>query len=290
MAISAATVKELRDRTGQAMMDCKKALQETDGDMERAVELLRKKGMAVLEKRTGRATKEGRVVSKISDDGQKAVLVSLCCETDFTAKSEQFGETAATIADLLLNAENAPDNAEALAAMPCDNGRTVNDLINDLLSTTGEKTSIGEFARYDLTGPGVLFCYVHFNNKVGTLIQIDAASAAAAEHQGVQAVASDLAMHVTASKPVAVSPDELDPELVAREKEVAAAQIQNKPEHIVEKIVTGKINKWFAEVALLEQPFVKDDSKQVKELLAEVGKEAGGDVSVNRFCRVQLGE
>lgn len=289
MAISAATVKELRDRTGQAMMDCKKALQETDGDMDKAIALLRKKGMAVLEKRTGRETKEGRLVSKSSEDQKKAVFVSLCCETDFTAKSPEFVKTAEIIAETLLQAETPPDSAEGLAGLACEQGRTIGDLINDLLSTTGEKTSLGEFARYDLTGPGVLYCYVHFNNKVGTLIQIDAGAAGAAEHQAVQALASDLAMHVTASKPVAVTSDELDPDLVAREKEVAAAQVQNKPANIIEKIVTGKINKWFADVVLLEQPFVKDDSKQVKELLAEVGKEAGGELSVRRFCRIQLG-
>ena len=287
--IPAAIVKQLRERTGQGMMDCKKALMETDGDMERAVDLLRKKGLAVMEKRSGRETKEGRVVGETSDNGKSAVLVMLCSETDFTSKNEDFQEAAQQLAQSLLQAAEVPDSAEAAGELAVGDGRKVTDVINEIMSKTGEKITIGEFVRFDLTQPGMLKCYVHFNRKVGTILQIDTESEEAAHHPAVQDLANDLTMHITAANPIAVTHDEIDSELLAREKEIAAAQVQDKPANIIDKIVTGKINKWFKQVVLLEQPFVKDDSKTVRQLLAEVGKQAGGEVAVKQFRRLQIG-
>ncbi len=287
--ISAAMVKQLRDRTGQAMMDCKKALIETDGDMEKAIDFLRKKGMAVLEKRGDRETKEGRVVGQISDDGTTAVLVMLCCETDFTSKNEDFQNAAQLITQNLLRTDQAPASTEALGQLDIADGKKVNEVINDLISKIGEKITLAEFVRFDRTQPGLLKCYVHFNRKVATIVQIDTDNDQTAQHQAVQVLVNDLTMHITAANPQAVSREEVDPELIDREKEIAAAQVQNKPANIIEKIVTGKINKWFKQVVLLEQPFVKDDSKTVRQMLDEVCKQVDGEVTIRRFRRLQIG-
>ena len=286
--ITAAQVKELRDETGQAMMDCKKALQEADGEMEKAVEILRKKGMAVLEKRGGRETKEGRVVGKVSADGQTAAMAMVCSETDFTSKSEDFQQAAALVLEALLQAADVPESLDAISELATSDGRKVAEVVNDIISKTGEKITIGDFARFDLDGTGILYCYIHFNGKVGTLLQIDADEAAAGKDE-VQTLASDLAMHVTASLPQTVTRDEMDPDEVAKEKKIASEQVQGKPEHIVEKIVTGKMNKWYQQYVLLEQPFVKDDKKTVSQLLDEIGKQVGGKLTVKRFHRMQVG-
>ncbi len=286
--ITAALVKQLRDETGQAMMDCKKALQEANGEMEKAVEILRKKGMAVMEKRGGRETKEGRVVGKVGADGKTAAMAMVCSETDFTSKSEDFQQTANLILEALVQAAAVPDNLEAVSELTTSDGRKVAEVINNIISKTGEKITIGDFARFDLEGSGILYCYIHFNGKVGTLLQIEA-DEAATDKDEVKTLASDLAMHVTASLPKAVTRDEMDADEVAKEKEIAAEQVQGKPENIIDKIVMGKMNKWYQQHVLLEQPFVKDDKKTVSQLLEEVGKQAGGKLTVKRFSRMQVG-
>lgn len=288
-AISAALVKELRDKTGQSMMDCKKCLVETEGDVEKAIELLRKKGMAVMEKRGGRDTNEGCILSKISDDGKKAIVVSLCCETDFTSKNDNFKAVVQCLADGLFNADTIPADIEALGTLPSVDGRPITEAINDIISLTGEKTTLGQFARYELDGPGLLYCYVHFNGKVATLLQIDAENDQAASSEAIKTLASDLAMHITAVNPEALSRDDVDPELIAKEREIAMEQVKGKPENIIDKIVNGKIDKWLKQIALLEQPFVKDDKKTITELVEEVGKEAGGKLAIKRFIRMQIG-
>ncbi|MBN2212588.1 MAG: translation elongation factor Ts [Sedimentisphaerales bacterium] len=286
--ITAAVVKELRERTGQAMMDCKKALQETGGDIDKAIDLLRKKGMAVLEKRGGRETKEGQVVSKSSPDGKVSVITMLCSETDFTAKNNDFVAASQALADALLAAASTPADADAFMALPAA-GKTVGDIINNIISKTGEKITVGDFARYELKGPGLLFSYVHFNGKIGTMLQLDADSDTAVKNAATKTMASDLAMHITATSPLAVSRDEVDPQIVAKEREIAAEQVKGKPANIIDKIVDGKINKWFQQIALLEQPFVKDDSKSVGQLVEETAKQAGGRLTIKRFTRLQIG-
>lgn len=287
--ITAALVKQLRDQTGQAMMDCKKALQEADGDMEQAVGILRKKGMAVLEKRGGRETKEGRVVGTVRADGKSAAMAMVCSETDFTSKSDDFQNAAALIIGALVQAAGVPESVDAISELTASDGRTVAEVVNDIISKTGEKITIGDFARFDMEGNGILYCYIHFNGKVGTLLQIDVEGDAAAGKDEVKTLAGDLAMHITASFPRAVSRDEMNPYEVAKEKEIVAEQVQGKPENIVEKIVMGKMNKWFRQHVLLEQPFVKDDKKTVGQLLDEIGKQVGGQLTVKRFRRMQVG-
>ncbi|MBI9016202.1 MAG: translation elongation factor Ts [Phycisphaerae bacterium] len=288
-SISAATVKQLRDQTGQSMMDCKNALVETEGDIELAIELLRKKGMAVMEKRSSKETKEGRIAAKKSDDGKIAVAASICCETDFTSKNDNFGAAVETATNALLAADSAPADVAAFGALATADGRTVSTVISDLVSQSGEKTELGDFARFELTGPGYIHSYVHFNNKVATMIQIDAENDQAANSEAIKTLGADLAMHVTAINPEGLSRDDVDPALIAKEEEIAREQMAGKPANIIENIVKGKIDKWLSQIVLLEQPFVKDDSKTVSELVEEVGKAAGGKLTVKCFTRIQIG-
>ncbi len=283
--ISAALVMKLRKMSGQGMMDCKKALTETDGDLDKALELLRKKGLATLAKRAGRDTTEGRVVCARSDDGKTVALATLCCETDFVAKSDDFIALAETLGGCLLTCpEDA--GAEALLKVTAD-GRSFEQCMTDTVSKTGEKTEIGDYVRYAAGPTGVIGAYVHFNHRVGAMVEIEASDAATAE--AVQGVAADIAMHVTAMKPVAVDEDAVDPEVLQREREIAREQVKNKPANIVDKIVEGKIGKFLKDNCLVHQAFVKDDGQTVQQVLDAAAGRAGGQAKIKRFVRLEIG-
>ena len=285
--ISAAMVMELRKMSGQGMMDCKRALQDTDGDVEKAMDLLRKKGLATLAKRAGRDTSEGLVVCKISTDGKTAALATLCCETDFVAKSDAFVATAQTLADFALA---CPDDEGVENVLETSaNGRKFSDILTEIVSKTGEKTQVGNYAKYKLDGPGLISTYIHFNEKVGTMVQIDTSNDATAAGDAIKQAASDIAMHTTATKPMALDKDQIDPDTVEREKAIFAEQVKNKPANIIDKIIEGKMKKFYAENCLLQQPFVKDDSKSVEQVLAEAAKQAGGEAKIKRFVRFEVG-
>jgi len=285
--ISAAMVMKLRKMSGQGMMDCKKALQDTDGDVDKAMDLLRKKGLATLAKRAGRDTSEGLVVSKISPDGKMAALATLCCETDFVAKSDDFVATAQILGDIALAcpSDEGIDNVLETSA----DGKKFSDILTELVSKTGEKTQVGDYAKYQLDGPGLISTYIHFNEKVGTMVQIDTSDEAIADGEVLKQTASDIAMHITATKPLALDKDQIDPETIEREKTIFAEQAKNKPANIIEKIVDGKINKFYADNCLLQQPFVKDDSRSVEQVLADAAKQAGGEAKIKRFARFEVG-
>ncbi|UCF17870.1 MAG: elongation factor Ts [Phycisphaerales bacterium] len=285
--ISAAMVMELRKISGQGMMDCKKALQETDGDVQKAMDVLRKKGLATLAKRAGRETSEGLVVHKSSDDGRTTILATLCCETDFVAKSDDFIKTAEALADFALACE-ADEGADNVLETAID-GKKFSDLLTETVSKTGEKTDVGDYAKYKLDGPGFICTYIHFNHKVGTMVQIETGDDATAQAEAIRQIASDIAMHITATKPLALDKEQIDPATVEREKAIFAEQVQNKPAQIVDKIVEGKMKKFFAENCLLQQAFVKDDSKTVEQVLADAAKQAGGQVGIKRFVRFEVG-
>ena len=285
--ISAAMVMKLRKMSGQGMMDCKRALQDTDGDVEKAMDLLRKKGLATLAKRAGRDTSEGLVVSKTSTDGKTAAMATLCCETDFVAKSDAFVATAQTLADFAMACPD-DDGVENVLETSAD-GRKFSDILTEIVSKTGEKTQVGDYAKYKLDGPGLISTYIHFNEKVGTMVQIDTSNDAAAAGDAIKQVASDIAMHITATKPLTLDKDQIDPETIEREKAIFAEQVKNKPANIIDKIVEGKIRKFYAENCLLQQPFVKDDSKSVEQVLAEAAKQAGGEAKIKRFVRFEVG-
>ncbi|MHC5083409.1 MAG: translation elongation factor Ts [Planctomycetota bacterium] len=282
--ITAATVMKLRKMSGQGMMDCKKALGETDGDLEAAMQLLRKKGLATMEKRAGRDTTEGRVRCKKTDDGKTAVMVSLCCETDFVAKNDDFGAAADTLLECGFQA-SAEEGGQVLMDVDVD-GRKFSELITDLVSKTGEKTEVGDFARYTLGGTGTIGTYVHFNHKVGAMVEVQASSDDVAA--AVQDVANGVCMHIAAMNPLSLDADSFDPEVIEKERAVAKEQMKGKPENIIDKIVEGKIGKFLKDNCLVEQTFVKDDSKTVKEALADAAKAAGGEAKIKRFVRIEI--
>jgi len=283
--ITAATVMKLRKMSGQGMMDCKQALKEADGDLDEAMAILRKKGLATLAKRAGRDTTEGKVVSKISDDSKTAVMCSLCCETDFAAKSDDFVETANLLADYAMVCSSDSDS-EVLAETEVD-GKKFSVMMTDMVSKTGEKTELGDFARYTLEGSGVIGSYIHFNNKLGAMIEIETSSDDVS--CAIAQVAKEIAMHITANDPKSVDRDSFDPAIIENEKAIAAEQVKDKPAQIIDKIVEGKINKFLADNCLVDQPFVKDDSMKVSEALEKAAKDAGGTAKIKRFVRIAIG-
>jgi elongation factor Ts len=285
--ISASTVMKLRKMTGQGMMDCKRALEEVDGDMEAAVDLLRKKGLATLAKRAGRDTSEGLVVTTSSDDGKTVVLAALCCETDFVAKSDDFIAAAETLVQYGLTCP-ADEGVDNILSTEVD-GKSFSDVLVEAVSKTGEKTEVGDFTRYTLDGSGVIHVYIHFNKKVGTMVQIETSDDSVAASDVLKAAVADIAMHITATKPLGLNRDSIDAETIEREKAIFAEQVQGKPENIIEKIVEGKLKKFFSENCLLDQAFVKDDSKTVSQIITEAAKEAGGEAKIAKFVRFEVG-
>lgn len=283
--ISAASVMKLRQMSGQGMMDCKKALGEAKGDLDEAMAILRKKGLATLAKRAERDTKEGKIICQTSGEGKIVAMAALGCETDFVASSEDFKAAAAVLGDYALAC--ASDSGADNLMETFLNGKKFSQVITDTVSKTGEKMQVCDYARYALRGEGLIGTYIHFNNKVGTMLEVETSSAAVVE--AVKPVVSDIAMHIAAIKPIALDRTGVDPALIAKEREIAADQVKNKPANIIEKIVDGKINKFLSDICLLEQPFVKDDSKTVKQALDEAAKKAGGQATIKRFVRFEIG-
>lgn len=283
MAISAQMVKDLRDKTGAGMMDCKKALDEVGGDLEKAIDWLRQKGIAKAAKKSGRATSEGLVTVAESADGMQVAMASLLCETDFVSRGEQFQALAAQVAQTVL--EKNPADAAALEA-------AVGDQVTQLIASVGENMQLGAFARYckasdcDLVGR-----YIHANNKIGVLVLVRCGKAESAGKPEVQELAKNLAMQIAAASPLALDAASLDPAVVEREREVyrQKALEEGKPAQIVDKIAEGAVKKFQKEVCLLEQPFIRDDKKSIADVLREAGKAVGDDLTVTAFSRIQLG-
>jgi elongation factor Ts len=283
--IAASIVVKLRKMSGQGMMDCKKALEEASGDMDKAMEILRKKGLATLAKRAERETSQGVVV--LTEGPGWVALASLCCETDFVAKSDDFLAALETLKGYV-SACQADTDANSLAETAVK-GKRFADVITDAVSKIGEKMIVGDYTKFHTPKPGLIGTYVHFNGKVGSMVQIDTNDAKVAEAPSVKQAAMDIAMHITASKPIALDVASLDPQVVEREKGIYAAQVQNKPPQVVDRIVEGKLKKFYSDYCLLEQLFVKDDSKTVQQVLAEAAKQGGGQASIRQFARVEVG-
>jgi elongation factor Ts len=271
MAITAALVKELRERTGSGMMECKKALVETNGDLEAAIEMMRKSGQAKAAKKAGRTAAEGVIVIKQSDG--KAALVEVNCETDFVAKDENFSGFADAVAELALNGD--ADTVEALNAAPMASGATVNEAREALIAKLGENMNVRRFARL-ATGGGSLHSYSH-GVRIGVVVELEG---------GDETLGKDLAMHIAASNPVCVSSDEVPQEMLDRERDIFKAQAleSGKPENIVEKMIEGRMRKYLGEITLLGQPFVKDPDLTVEKLLKQNG------AKVLQFRRLEVGE
>ncbi len=285
--ISAAVVVKLRKTSGQSMGECKKALEEANGDMDKATEILRKKGLATLAKRAERETTEGAVVAWQSEDGKTAAMATLCCETDFVAKSDDFIALAKDLGKYIA-AGGAEPGANAILQTVVA-GRNFQEVLTDVVSKTGEKMQVGDYVRFRLNGPGIIGIYVHFNKKVGSMVRIEADSEQVAQSPAIKQAASDFAMHVTASKPIALDAESLDPQLVEKEKAIYAEQVKNKPPEVVNRIVEGKLKKFYSDYCLLMQPFVKDDTKSVEQVLAEAAKHTGGKAGIKQFVRFEVG-
>lgn len=282
--ITAKAVMRLRKMSGQGMMDCKKALGESGGDLDEAISILRKKGLATMAKRAGRETSEGRVVTKRSADGKTTILATLCCETDFASKSEDFVSTVDQLGECCLNCES--DGVEAVLDTEFD-GRKFSEILNEVISKTGEKTEVGDVGRLTLSGCGVIGSYVHFNNKLGTIVEIEADNDSTAA--GLADVAVGVAMHITAINPSGVDRDSIDASVIEKERAIAADQVKDKPENIIEKIIEGKLNKFFKECCLVDQIFVKDDSMTVGEAVSNAAKASGGEAKIKKFIRFEIG-
>ena len=274
-AITAAMVKELRDKTGAGMMDCKKALAECDGDVEKALDWLRQKGLSKAAKRADRATSEGVIAACPAADGKTSTIVEVMTETDFVARGDQFQAFAKAVAAEI--AENAPESVEVFA-----------DRATDLTAVTGEKTVVGRFFRESVANEGVVGTYVHANGKLAVLVVVDTDKPATAE---VAEFAKNVAMQVAAANPVALNKESIDPALLEREREVyrQKALEEGKPEKIIDKIAEGAVAKYCKEVCLMEQAYIRDDKMTINDLCKAAAKAAGMNITVSKFVRIQLG-
>jgi elongation factor Ts len=288
--ITAALVKDLREKSGVGMMDCKNALQETGGDIEAAMELLRKKGLSKAEKKSGRAAAEGLVAGKLSDDGKTGVLIELNAETDFVSKNDTFQAAAREIAKVALGVEGV----EAISAAKTAKGETVSELVTNMIATIGENMRLRRSARLTVS-QGAVSLYLHNAQgegvgRLGVLVALEGA--------GDQAVLKDvgrkIALHVagTPMPPLALSTDDLDPAAVEKEKKFLTEQAveSGKPIGVVEKMIEGRIRKWQEEVVLLKQPFVMNPDQTIEQLIAETAKQSGSPVALTAFVRFALGE
>ena len=281
--ITAAMVKELRERTSAGMMDCKKALQECGGEMEAAIDRLRQKGLSKAAKKAGRATSEGLIGFRAAPDNSVAAIVEVMCETDFVARGDQFKAFAAAVAAGVF--DNNPADAEALAAL-------VGDELNNQIATLGENMSLGRFARFAAEQPGIVGSYIHSNSKIGVLVELGAKNADTLVKPEMLELAKNIAMQVAATCCCSLDPESLDPALVEREREIHRQKTldEGKPANIVDKIVEGRIQKFYQEVCLMEQAYIRDDKVIIKALVKEQSKSLGDEITVRRFACLRLGE
>ena len=288
MAITAGMVKELRDKTGAGMMDCKKALSEAGGDLEQAVDWLRKKGLAAAAKKAGRTAAEGLV--GVASSGQKGAVVEINAETDFVARNDQFQGFVKTVTELALEAGSGLESLQA-AAYP-ETGRTVAEELTQKIATIGENMNLRRVQSFQVS-QGAVASYVHSQvapglGKIGVLVALESGGDA----EGLAAFGRQLAMHIAAANPQAVDIGDVDASALERERDVLAEQARasGKPEEIVAKMVEGRLRKYYEEVVLLEQTFVIDGETKVRKAVEQAGKDLGGDIKVVGFARYQLGE
>ena len=286
MAINAKQVKELREKTGAGMMDCKKALIEADGDFEKAIEILRKKGASVAAKRAERTANEGIVLTKILDDGNKGIILEVNCETDFVAKSDDFVNFANTVMDVII--KEAPANVDDLLKLSA-NGDTIADELSNITGKIGEKIEISRF-KIEAAENGLITDYVHHGSKLGVLIRTDNVSDEGKSEFGE--LAKDIAMQVAAMNPGFLKKEEVSQEVLDKEIEIykEIARKEGKPEQILEKIASGKLSKFYDENCLIEQAFVKDNSKKVKDLIKEHNEKYSSNAEIKLFYRFHLSD
>lgn len=285
--ITAKMVNDLRARTNAPMMECKKALVDASGDQEKAFELLRERGSASANKKLANEMKEGLVAGKISADGKMGVMIRLGCQTDFVARNDAFLKALNDLLNLAF--DKAVGTPADLAALPYPDGsgRTVDVVIKEMIATIKENIGVTGVSCFQAAN-GRVEKYIHHNAKVGALVQVDGST-----DDAVKVLAGELAMHIAAGVPqvpLAIDRTGIDAAVVAKEKQAAAEGITGKPPQIVEKIVAGKLEKYFQDVTLVDQPFIKEEKKRIRELLAETGKAVAATVTVAKFARFKVGE
>ena len=276
-AQSVDAVKKLRERTGAGMMDCKAALQESGGDIEKAIDFLRKKGVAQAAKRAGREAREGLIAVRIN--GTKAALIETNCETDFVARTDDFKNLAQLVLDEVWSSGDAS----------LKTSQKISGKVAELSGKIGEKILVRR-AKVLQAGQGNLFSYVHSNNRLGVVIEIEASKPESKKNASLESLGKDLSMQVAAASPLCVSREEVPADVLEREKAIYREEIKGKPENIVEKILQGKLEKFYKTHCLLEQPFIKDDKVSIKQLLEQTSKSLQDTIKINQFVRFQLGE
>ena len=292
MAITASMVKELREMTGVGMLDCKKALAETDGDMEKAVEYLREKGLAASEKKAGRIASEGLCLSYLTDDKKTGVVVEVNSETDFVAKNPVFREYVLQVAEQIAGSQAADVDALLTEAWKFDSSLTVAEALSIKVAVIGENLKIRRFEKYELKEAGTIVSYIHGGGRIGVMIELACDNAT----EAVEEMGKNIAMQVAALNPQFISVDDVPAEFVAKEKEILTQQAMNdpknasKPANIIEKMIDGRLNKEMKEICLVEQPYVKDGDLTVKKYIESVAKEAGAPISIKRMVRFETGE
>jgi len=273
--ITAANVAKLREMTNAGMMDCKRALTEAQGDMQKAVEILRKKGAATAATKAAREAREGVIVSSVLPGARAGILVEVNCETDFVARNEMFRAFAADVA----------------ARLAADPNVGLEALRQDAVGRIRENLKITRHVRLEVGGNGMIAAYIHTGSKIGVLVEVGAGNEATVASEDFKQLVRDITLQIAAASPLAVSRDQLAAEVVAKEREIAAEQVKNKPPQAIAKIVEGKLEKYFQTCCLLDQGYVKQNSEiTVKEHVANVAKKLGDTVTIRRFVRYQIGE
>ncbi len=305
--INAKLVKQLRDKTGAGMMECKRALEESGGDMEQAEVILRKRGLAGAVKKEGRSTKQGLITSHIAPNAKSGVLLEVNCESDFVARTEDFqslaADVAAHIAETKPKAVRVEDVTEQERAnfkahealyeqkLTKDQNTTIADLVKSKIAKLGENINISRFVVYDVNGTGVIGSYVHTGSQIGVLLEMHAPDQVTGKDE-FKPLLRDVAMQVAAANPQCVGRDQVAPGVLNKEKEIQRDRARNegKPEKMLDKIVEGRLSKFYEEICLLEQPFIRENSISVAELLKTASGKLGGDISVARFVRYKVGD
>ena len=287
--ITASIVKELREKTNAGMMDCKKVLTETNGDIEASIKLLRERGIAKAGAKSGREANEGVITARVNEAATAGILLEVNCETDFVSKNENFQAFVAQIADTLA-AASAADHAAALAVNMGE--YSLEDTVKSKVLEVGENLQFRKYVRYDAAPGGVIAAYIHPPGKVGVLIEVGTTKPETAGTDTFKELIKDLTLHIAACAPKGLSREDIPQEVVDTELDIFRARLaeSGKPANIIENILKGQIGKFYAESCFLEQGFVKDDKVKVNDLLAEKGKELGDTLTVTRFVRFGLGE
>jgi elongation factor Ts len=283
-------IKTLRDKTNAGMMDCKAALAEAGGDLEEAETILRKKGIADAEKKAGRAAKEGVIASRIVDDAKTGILVEVNCETDFVAKNENFTDFVDKILDHIASSETADSLDGLLVQDFSGDAATLDEFIKAKVGELGENMGLTRFAKFELDGTGIVASYIHMQGRVGVLVEVACGKAETAADDGFREFVKDLTLHIAAAQPICVGRDGVSADLVEKEKDIFRDQMKDKPADIIEKIIDGKMSKFYSTNCLLEQAFIKDGDKTIQGLVDEIAGSTGDEITIARFERYAVGE